>query len=171
MYRNVHTNTHVGATRIGTTALSLYNSDYAVRWAGFVRATTAGTYEFKTELLGANNSDIGYNANTPSYERVRLWIGNRMVQYQPAYPPTRLVVLSLVRLVVDCTASAATRYPIKVYYKQSVLNASSGLRLQWRRESSTRQVHYAPTLRDIKYGIKWNQLCDHMDDGLDIYLT
>lgn len=79
MYRNVHTNTHVGATRIGTTALSLYNSDYAVRWAGFVRATTAGTYEFKTELLGANNSDIGYNANTPSYERVRLWIGNRMV--------------------------------------------------------------------------------------------
>ena len=111
-------------SRIGTSMLSLGNTEYSVRWSGFVKGTTAATYEFTTELLGYT----GANNNT---ERIRLWIDDRMVVDQwnslsSGAPQGTFAI-----------AGHQQSYPIKIYYKQTSLNASSGLRIKWKRDQSS----------------------------------
>jgi hypothetical protein len=108
----------------------LANSEYAVRWSGFIAPTLAGVYTFHTHFY---DDKSGTNSNADLNDRVKLWIDNTLVIQQW----TSLITSTAIGTFYFKEAYPSA-YPISIHYKNPMTATDTempkdegGLTLRW----------------------------------------
>lgn len=128
-------------TRGWTESLSLPDSEYGVRWSGFVSPTLAGTYTFFVSLF----DDVPpqpYVAWTGSDERVKLWIDNSLVLTEWSSLSTNFPLGTF-----HFEQSYPQAYSISLHYRNWLGSTKSGLKLSWQRDVMNANASVIPSTR------------------------